>query len=155
MELQQNLVRGDTLRNRRLISLGEKLGVGVVATNNVHYHAPDRHRLHDALVAIRHNKSLEETHRERRPNGHFYLKSPDEMAALFRDVPEAIDNTLRIAERCSFDLTRDLGYKFPDYPVPDGHTPQTYLEELCYEAATRRYGVTIDSSSLLPPQGED
>ena len=87
MELQQNLVRGDTLRNRRLISLGEKLGVGVVATNNVHYHAPDRHRLHDALVAIRHNKSLEETHRERRPNGHFYLKSPDEMAALFRDVP--------------------------------------------------------------------
>ena len=140
LELQQNLVHGDTTRNKRLVSLGKKLGVGVVATNNVHYHVPERHRLHDALVAIRHNKGLEETHRERRPNGHFYLKSPAEMAALFAGVPEAVRNTLRIAERCSFDLSRDLGYRFPDCPVPQGHTPQSYLEELCYQAAVRRYG---------------
>ncbi|MFB3053390.1 MAG: PHP domain-containing protein, partial [Dehalococcoidia bacterium] len=140
VELQQNLVYGDTGRNRRLIDLGKRMGVGVVATNNVHYHAPDRHRLQDALVAIRHNKTLEETHRERRPNGEFYLKSHAQMAALFDGCPEAIENTVRLAERCGFDLTKDLGYRFPDYPVPDGHTPQTYLRQLCHEAAMRRYG---------------
>ena len=139
VELQQNLVQGDTGRNRRLLELARRLGVGVVATNNVHYHVPERHRLQDALVAIKSNKSLEETHRERRPNGHFYLKSPAEMAALFDGCPEAIENTLRIAGRCDFDLTRNLGYRFPDYPVPEGFTPQTYLEHLCYEAAWRRY----------------
>ena len=140
VELQQNLVCGDTSRSRRLVELAKRLGVGVVATNNVHYHVPDRHRLQDALVAIRHNKTLEETHRERRPNQEFYLKSPAQMAELFDGCSEAIENTLLIAERCGFDLTTDLGYRFPDYPVPDGHTPQTCLRQLCYEAAVRRYG---------------
>ena len=140
VELQQNLVYGDTRRNDGLVELARNLGVGVVATNNVHYHIPERHRLQDALVAIQHNKSLEETHRERRPNGHFYLKAPAEMAELFKDCPEAIENTVKIADRCAFDLTRDLNYRFPDYPVPEGHTAQSYLEHLCYEAAPRRYG---------------
>ena len=76
VELQQNLVRGDTQRNRGLVRLARKLGVRTVATNNVHYHVPKRHRLQDALVAIGHNRTLEETHRERRPNANFYLKSP-------------------------------------------------------------------------------
>ncbi len=140
VELQHNLVQGDTLRARRLIELADKLGVGTVATNNVHYHTPERHRLQDTLVAIQHNRSLEETHRERRPNGQFYLKSPEEMAALFAERPNALRNSLRIAERCAFDLTRDLGYRFPDYPVPDGETPQSHLEALCRQAAVRRYG---------------
>ncbi len=140
VELQQNLVQGDTSRNRRLIDLARKLGVGTVATNNVHYHVPERHRLQDALVSIKHNRSLEETHKERRANNQFYLKSPEEMAALFSRCPEAIKNTLRIAERCSFDLTKDLAYKFPDYPVPQGATPQSHLEDLCRQAAQRRYG---------------
>ena len=140
VELQQNLVHGDTGRNRRLVELARRVGVRVVATNNVHYHVPERHRLQDALVAIRNNKSLEETHQERRPNSHFHLKSSSEMATLFKDCPEALSNTLLVAERCSFDLTRDLGYKFPDYPVPHGHTQLSYLEELCHQAAIRRYG---------------
>ena len=59
---------------------------------------------------------------------------------MFRECPQSIENTLRIAERCTFDLTRDLGYQFPDYPVPEGFTPQTHLENLCYQAAQRRYG---------------
>ncbi len=160
VELQQNLVYGDTRRNRQLISLAGELGIGVVATNNVHYHVRERHQLHDALVAVKHCKSLEETHRERRPNSEFYLKSPAEMALLFRDCPEAVKNTLKIAEMCSFDLTRDLNYRFPDYPVPEelalpalgltesqpnGFTPQTYLEHLCYQSAVRRYGSVTDS----------
>ena len=141
MELQQNLVQGDTLRCRRLYEMARKLGVGVVATNNVHYHAPERSRLQDALVAIRHNRTLEETHRERRPNANFHLKSHLEMAKLFREIPEALENTLTIAERCSgFNLENNLGYRFPDHPVPKGHAPLSYLRELCYEAAVRRYG---------------
>jgi len=140
VELQQNLVQGDTRRNRRLVDLARKLGVGTVATNNVHYHVPERHRLQDALVSIKHNRSLEETHKERRANNQFYLKSPVEMAALFSRRPEAITNTIRIAERCSFDLTKDLAYRFPDYPVPEGATPQSHLEDLCRQAAQRRYG---------------
>ena len=147
-ELQRNLVHGDRTRNDRLLRLARRLGAGFVATNNVHYHIRERHRLQDALVAISHNKTLEETHRQRRPNDQFHLKSPDQMAALFEDLPEAVENSARIAERCApsagsgqgFDLTRDLGYRFPDHPVPDGHTQQTYLEELCRQAAVRRYG---------------
>ncbi len=147
-ELQRNLVHGDRSRNNLLLRLARRLGAGVVATNNVHYHVRERHRLQDALVAISHNRTLEETHRQRRPNDQFHLKSPARMAALFDDLPEAVENSARIAERCApsvgsgqgFDLTRDLGYRFPDHPVPDGHTPQTYLEELCRRAAIRRYG---------------
>ncbi len=140
VELQQNLVQGDIGRNRGLIDLARRAGVDVVATNNAHYHLPDRRRLQDALVAIGHNKSLEETQRERRPNGHFYLKSAEEMAFLFKSCPEAVSNVMRIVERCGFDLVRDLDYRFPDYPVPEGYTPESYLWELCWQAAERRYG---------------
>ncbi len=140
VELQQNLVQGDTRRNRQLLQLAGELGAGVVAANNVHYHSPERHRLQDALVSIKHNLSLDETHQQRRPNGQFYLKPREKMAALFQGCPEALGNTLRIAGRCDFDLTKDLGYQFPDYPVPQGFTPLTYLEDLCLQAAQRRYG---------------
>ena len=146
LELQQNLVQGDTQRNRNLIKLAGQLDVGVVATNNVHYHVRERHQLHDCLVSTKHLKSLEESHRERRANSEFYLKSPCEMADLFRDCPEAIANTLCIADRCAaFDLTRDLDYRFPDYPVPDGFTPDSYFRHLCDQAAVRRYGSITDA----------
>jgi error-prone DNA polymerase len=139
LEIQNNLCYGDKERNRRLVALSRELGIEMVATNNVHYHVRERHRLGDALVAIRHCQSLDETHRERRPNSEFHLKSAQEMADLFADYPGAVANTLRIAERCNFDLTGGLDYRFPDYPVPDGYTADAYLERLCYEAAARRY----------------
>ena len=146
LELQQNLVQGDTQRNRRLVNLAGQLDIGVVATNNVHYHVRERHKLHDCLVAVKHLKSLEESHRERRANSEFHLKSPQEMAKLFHDCPEAIANTLCIAERCAaFDLTRDLDYRFPDSPVPEGFTQESYLRHLCEQAAVRRYGSLTDN----------
>ena len=139
LELQQNLVRGDTERNRKLVSLAREMGVGIVATGNVHYHIRERHQLQDCLVAIRNCKSLEETHRERRPNSEFYLRTLAEINALFHEYPNAITSTLEIAEGCYLDLTRDLDYTFPDYQVPDGSPADIYLEKLCYEAARRRY----------------
>jgi error-prone DNA polymerase len=150
LELQQNLVKGDTERNKRLMGLARETGVKVAATGNIHYHLRSRCQLQDCLVAIRHCKSLDETHRERRPNSEFYLRPPAEMEVLFRDCPEALDNTLKIAERCTLDLTQDLNYSFPDYPSPPGYTPDTYLEKLCHEAALRRYGfITPDVKERL------
>jgi error-prone DNA polymerase len=140
LELQRNLVAGDTQRNRRLVALGSELGIPLVATNNVHYHVKERHRLQDCLVAIRHRKSLEASHRERRPNAEFYLKSATQMVRLFSELPEALRNTMVITERCAFDMERDLAYRFPDYPVPEGHTTGTYLDLLCREAAIRKFG---------------
>ncbi len=139
LELQNNLSYGDRERNRRLISLAEE-GIRVVVTSNVHYHVRERHRLQDALVAIKHCKTLEETHRERRPNSEFFLKPEEEMVSLFQGCPQALENTLHIADMCSFDLTQQLDYHFPDYSVPSGHTVDSYLQELCYQAALRRYG---------------
>ncbi|MBN1367318.1 MAG: DNA polymerase III subunit alpha [Dehalococcoidales bacterium] len=140
IELQQNLAYGDTERTKHLLNLSKETGIKTVATGNVHYHIRDRHQLQDCLVAIRHCKSLEETHRERRPNSEFYLHPVEELTAIFQDYPEALANSLKIAERCTLDLSKDLSYFFPDYPAPDGHTPETYLEKLCHEAAIRRYG---------------
>lgn len=141
IELQQHFIKGDTARNRVLAQIAKEIGVGIVATGNVHYHERERHKLQDCLVAISQNKSLEETHRERRDNCEFYLKSPAEMSQLFRRFPEAIQNTVKIAERCSsFDLIHNPAYKFPDHPVPEGHNADTYLKKLCVEAAERRYG---------------
>jgi error-prone DNA polymerase len=142
IELQNNLVYGDAHRNRALADLAERLGVGVVATGDVHYHARERHRLQDVLVAIKNRTTLDASHRLRRENSEYYLKPPAEMAELFRDFPEAVANTARIAERCQFDLTRDLDYRFPGSPVPEGETPDSYLRQLCYREAKDRYGRT-------------
>ena len=144
IELQHNMVYGDTERNRRLANLSKENGIPLVATGNIHYHMRQRHRLQDCLVAIGCNKSLEETHRERRPNSEFYLRPMEEVYKIFEDYPEALANTVKIAERCTFDLTRDLSYAFPDYPAPEGQTPEGYLENLCREAAIRRYGAISD-----------
>lgn len=140
IELQNNFVKGDFLRNARLVELGKKLGIPVVATNNVHYHEKYRQHLQDVLVAIKHNESLETSTPYLKTNNHYHLKSSQQMEKLFRDIPEAIKNTLKIAERCSFNLISDLKYQFPNYPVPKGHTQTSYLKELCQAAAIRRYG---------------
>ena len=142
IELQHNLVPGDTERNKRLYALAKDLDISVVATGNVHYHVRERHQLQDCLVAIRHCKSLEETHLERRPNSEFYLRSKPELESVFHSCPEALTNTARIAEMCTMDLPKDLSYTFPDYPTPPGFTVDGYLEKLCNEAAMRRYGAT-------------
>jgi error-prone DNA polymerase len=139
VELQNNLVYGDVRRNRMLAELAEHLKLGVVATCNVHYHTRDRHRLQDVLVAIKNRTSLDASHQLRRENSEYYLKPPAEMAELFAEFPQAIANTQRIAERCRFDLTRDLEYRFPETPVPEGDTAESYLRKLCRQEAAHRY----------------
>ncbi len=149
VELQENLVYEDLPRNEGLVALARDLGLGIVATNNVHYHLQERHQLHDVLVAVRHHTNLEEARPHLRANAEFYLKPPQEMERLFSDLPEAITNTARIAERCrGFDLTRDLGYVFPDYDSGNGRSADEFLRDLCYEKAREHY------RSPLPEQVE-
>ena len=140
VELQDNDVHGDRPRNEALVRLAGQAGVGVVGTGNVHYHARERHRLQDVLVAIRHRSTLDESHTERRPNAEFWLRSPREQAERFaRYHPEAAANTVRIARRCGFDLTGDLGYRLPAPPLSEGATPLGELERICRERLGDRY----------------
>ena len=116
IELQHNLVQGDTRRVQRLAQLAEHLELPVVATGNVHYHVRSRHRLQDAMVAVKNRSTLETSHRLRRPNSEFFVRPPQLRDELF--PPEAIATTHAIAERCAaFNLAnhRDLGYDFPDF----------------------------------------
>ena len=144
VELQRNLLGGDAERNRRLVGLARDAGAGVVAANGALYHVAERHRLQQALAAARLNTTIDDALPRLLPNGQLYLKSAGEMARLFEDIPDAISNSARIAERCEFDLSSDLGYRLPESDAPDGYTEDSYLRRLCYEAATRRYGGISD-----------
>ncbi|MBT5772951.1 MAG: error-prone DNA polymerase, partial [Dehalococcoidia bacterium] len=140
VELQDNLVFGDRPRNRALVQLAERVGVGVVGTGNVHYHDPARHRLQDVMVAIRHRKTLDESHRERRPNAEFYLRTPEQQARRFEAYhPDAAANSVRIARRCSFDLTEDLGYQLPSPTSSTGGAPEDELATICHRRLADRY----------------
>ena len=140
VELQQNFLRGDTERNRELVGLARELGAPLVASNDVHYHAPERYRLQHALVAAKRNTTIDQALRYIQANHHLHLKSGAQMAELFSEFPEAVCNTQRVAEQCAFNLSTDLGYTLPEPIVPEGYTPETYLKRLCHEAAARRYG---------------
>ena len=143
VELQQNLLQGDTDRNRKLVNMARDNDVPVVATNDVHYHSPERSRLQDALVAASLNITIDQALPHLKPNHHLYLKSSSQMERLFKELPEAVSNTLRVAEQCAFNLGTDLGYTLPDPVVPQGYTPESYLRRLCNEAAARRYDGTM------------
>ncbi|MBV9581872.1 MAG: error-prone DNA polymerase [Chloroflexi bacterium] len=123
VEVQHNLVQGDTRRVQRLARLADRLHLPLVATGNVHYHVRSRHRLQDAMVAVKHRSTLETSHRLRRPNSEFFLRPPQTVAELFEAAPHALDNARRIAQRCEgFNLAnhRDLGYDFPDFTRKEG-----------------------------------
>ena len=140
VEIQRNRVRGDIAHTRALIDIAGNLQLAVCATGNVHYHKRELYRLHDVMVAIRHRTTLDGSHRVRNPNSEFYLRPLDEVVALFSDCPDAVATTLVIAERCkAFDLTRDLGYTFPDFRGSGRAPAPQALAELCHARMRERY----------------
>src|SRR5436309_5877137 len=140
VELQRNYVRGDLALTRALRDLAHDVQLGVVASGDVHYHSRERHRLHDVLVAIRHRTTLDGSHGARRPNSEFSLRPLEEVTVLFRDCPDAVATTMAIAARCrAFDLTRDLGYGFPDFRGADRTPAPRALAELCRARLEERY----------------
>ncbi|MCM2322656.1 MAG: PHP domain-containing protein [Oligoflexia bacterium] len=129
----------DRERVARSVKLGAELGAPLVATNDVHFHVPERRALQDALTATRHLCPLAEAGRRLFPNGERYLKAPARMAELFRDLPEAVENTVKIAEACRFSPA-ELRYRYPSEWIPAGETAQSYLTRLTWQGAERRYG---------------
>ncbi len=136
IELQRPYWRHDRARNRWLAGLGEQLGVPCVATGNVHSHARRRAFLQDAFVAVRLGTTLEASEPQRRGNSSSALASPQAMATRFAEHPEAVAETLRLAERLSFDLTAELGYSYPGAENPGADRE---LAEVCRNLLGERY----------------
>jgi len=147
IELQQHDIKEIEDLNRRLVELGARHSAKFIATNDVHYINPEDARLQDILLAIQTSTLLTDPSRMRMTDDSYYLRTPQEMSQLFAEVPEALSNTLLIAERCNVDLSFK-GYHLPDFPVPQGHTTETYLRHLCREGAHRRYGDRADSPEV-------
>ena len=131
--------RGDDDRRlARLARLAESYGLPLVATGDIHQHDPTRRRLHDVLTCIREHCTIDNAGWCLEANAERHLKSPTELARLYRDHPEARANTARIAERCRFSLA-ELRYEYPDEVASDGHTPRETLTTLTWAGATERY----------------
>ena len=136
VEIQRPFARRDRRRNRLLSELAERLEVPAVATGNVHAHDASRAALQDALVAVRHHATLDESEPLRRGNRSHVLAPPERMAERFADHPEAVHESGRLAERLAFDITKDLGYR---YPGADDATADRRLAELCRARLEERY----------------
>lgn len=131
--------RGDDRRRADALALlATRAGVPCLAVNDVLYHAPERRPLQDVVSCIREHVTIERAGRMLEAHAERHLKSPREMAHLFRHTPEMVAETVRFLERCRFSLDQ-LQYEYPDEPVPPGSTPQEHLERLAWEGAHRRY----------------
>ncbi len=139
LELQQHDIPELERINRQLIALGRRYEASFVATNDVHYIEQEDARLQDILLAIQTGCLISDPNRMRMTDNSYYLRSPEEMQRIFAEVPDALANTLLIAERCNVDLGFK-GYHLPEFPLPDGFTAEGYLRVLCEEGLQRRYG---------------
>ncbi|MGH7803938.1 MAG: error-prone DNA polymerase, partial [Candidatus Binatia bacterium] len=138
IDLQRHLDAGEERRNRFLATLAETERIPLLVTNDVRHATRERRRLLDTLTCIREKTTLDRAGRRLLANAERHLKPARDIERLFRDHPEALRGTRAIAERCAFTLA-DLGYRFPDYPLPDGVSADALLRELAFSGARRRY----------------
>lgn len=145
------LYRGDDrARINRLDALARAHGLSILATNDVHYHAPERRPLQDVMTCILHRTTIREAGYLLNANAERHLKSPERMVRLFADWPHAIRATREVADACTFDL-RELSYEYPEETLPKGRTPQEYLTDLTWKGAAERYpdGVPEKTRAVL------
>ncbi|MGI6485138.1 MAG: DNA polymerase III subunit alpha [Tepidanaerobacteraceae bacterium] len=138
LELQDHGMLEQKKINQALVRLSRETETPVVATNDVHYILKNDSDVHDALLCIQTGKTIADTHRLKFASNEFYLKSADEMSSIFSYIPEAIDNTLKIAQRCNVQLDFNTIH-LPTFKVPEGFTQDEYLRKLCYEGLYERY----------------
>ncbi|MEJ7761656.1 MAG: DNA polymerase III subunit alpha [Thermomicrobiales bacterium] len=141
IEIQDHGLREQVETNRELITLARAMDLPLVATNDVHYCVQDDSPAQDLLICVQTNTTLSDPKRLKTDSDQFYLKSADEMARVFGELPEALSNTIAIAEMCHLDLGF-TGYHLPHFDVPDGFDADGYLEHLCLAGARQRYGHT-------------
>src|SRR3954470_17659803 len=138
VELQRHLLRDEESDNAALTSLARAYHVPVIATNGVRFAEPADRRLFDVLTCVHHKATLDQAGRRLARNAERYLKSPESMAQLFADRPDALAGTAALAERLEYTMA-DLGYRFPKYPVPDGGTEMSFLRHLTDVGARDRF----------------
>jgi DNA polymerase-3 subunit alpha len=142
LEIQRHDIDPEAKVNDGLLKLHRKLGVPLVATNDFHFLRATDHDAHDALICIQTNKTVDEKSRMCYPDG-LYMKSPEEMRTLFADLPDALERTLEIADKCNVELEFGKTY-MPDFPIPAGYaSSDDYLTQLAQEGLERRYR-TVD-----------
>jgi len=139
VEVQRHLQRGEQPWVQFLVDLARTEQLPLLATNGVTYAEPEGRMVQDVFTCLRNYTHLDAAGKLLASNAECYLKSAVQMQTLFRDIPEAIDNTLRLAETIEFSL-ENLGYEFPKYPVPDGESMDTFLRKLSWFGAEQRYG---------------
>ena len=147
IELQRHRERDEEWRNQAAIRIARSLRLPVIATNGVRYATAYDREIQDLFTAIRHHVELDEAGRLLAVNSQRHLRPVREMAALFRDVQGAVENTVDLSSRLRFELD-DLGYEFPRYPVPDGETMDSFLRKRVAEGIERRYGPKNDRKLL-------
>ena len=138
LELQRHFLREEETANGMLRDLAAAFHVPLIASNGVRFAEPAERPLFDVLTCIRHKTTIERAGRRLAPNAERYLKPPAEMAALFADHPAALAATAALADRIQYSMA-DLGYRFPDYPVPPGETAHSFLRALTLVGARERY----------------
>ena len=138
LELQDHGLREQKLVNQHLIKMSKETGIPLICTNDSHYIYKEDSKAHDILLCIQTGKTVNDEVRMRYEGSEFYVKSPQEMASLFPDVPEALENTYKISQRCNVEFTfHEL--KLPKYDVPDGKTANEYLREVCLKGFNEKY----------------
>ncbi|NLB56357.1 MAG: DNA polymerase III subunit alpha, partial [Lentisphaerae bacterium] len=140
LELQDHNMREQKKVNRGLMEIHRKSGIPVVATNDVHYIEKEHAEAHEIMLCMQTGARLSDTNRLRYATNEFYMKSSREMRAIFADIPDAIENTLKIASRCTVEIDFKTLH-FPNFKVPEGHTEESLLKELCYKGLKNRYGI--------------
>lgn len=138
LELQDHGIAEQHYVNPQLLRMSEETGIELICTNDVHYTYADDADAHDILLCIQTGKKVTDENRMRYTGGQYYLKSPEEMAELFKYAPQALANTEKIAKRCNVEIEFGVT-KLPKFAVPQGYTSWTYLNYLCYEGLKKRY----------------
>ena len=143
LELQDHGIKEQSLVNQEVIRLSRETGIPLVATNDVHYVKKEDAAVQDILLCIQTGKTVLEEDRLKFQGQEFYLKSPEDMYELFKYIPEALENTEKIAEKCSLDFSFGQVH-LPVFDVPEGYTSDTYIRKLCYDGLEKKYGGITD-----------
>lgn len=140
LEIQNHGMEEQRKVNEYNIKLSRETDIPLVATNDVHYINQSDSKAHDILMCIQTGKTVDDENRRRYPSDQFYLKSPEEMWNMFSYIPEALENTVKIAEECNYDYKFHES-KLPKFPLPDGVDSYEYLKDNCYKGLIERYDV--------------